>query len=229
MQHNQADQTHAPERYLLGEMSPVELEEFEEHFFECTECAEAVKTGAILTDNARAVFQAEPAPAPVRTKPVETSGRARLPWWTRFRLPVLAPTFAALALLGVVTYQRLVVIPGLESQVAEITTLQPLFAFPLHAVSRGEPRLIELPPAARFFSLYFEVATESPSGYLCEIRDASGKIRLSTRVPQPKPGDMVNLFLERSKLRGGDYTLVVRADGPETKEVGQYPFRLEYK
>ena len=35
----------AAERYLLGELSPDEAEEFEHHFFTCTECAIAVENG----------------------------------------------------------------------------------------------------------------------------------------------------------------------------------------
>src|ERR1017187_1403911 len=60
MQHKEADQTLAVERYLLGDMTAAEVEQFEEHLFLCPECAESVKTGAIFVDNASAVFK-EPA------------------------------------------------------------------------------------------------------------------------------------------------------------------------
>ncbi|MBV8865380.1 MAG: zf-HC2 domain-containing protein [Acidobacteriaceae bacterium] len=37
--------THAAERDLLGELTPAEAEEFEFHFFACSECAEAIEHG----------------------------------------------------------------------------------------------------------------------------------------------------------------------------------------
>ncbi len=112
MEHTDIDRTLAVERYLLGEISGTELDEFEEHIFSCPQCAEDVRTGAAFYDNARAVFrdeaerQATPAPARVRR------------WWDRFTLPVLAPAFAALLLLCIGGYQRLVEIPGLRQQLA---------------------------------------------------------------------------------------------------------------
>ena len=65
MQHTEADQNLAVERYLLGEMTTSEMEQFEEHLFLCPECAESVKTGATFVENARAVFK-EPAPQAAR-------------------------------------------------------------------------------------------------------------------------------------------------------------------
>ena len=46
MTHDQSFETHAPERYLLGEMSELEKFHFEEHYFTCEECAESVRLGA---------------------------------------------------------------------------------------------------------------------------------------------------------------------------------------
>jgi pyocin large subunit-like protein len=57
MRHSDADRTMATERYLLGEMTNPELDDFEEHMFVCLECAEAVRTGAEFTENARAIFR----------------------------------------------------------------------------------------------------------------------------------------------------------------------------
>lgn len=42
MQHIEADQTRAVERYLLDDMGAFEVDEFEEHFFLCSQCAGAV-------------------------------------------------------------------------------------------------------------------------------------------------------------------------------------------
>jgi len=225
MQHIDADRTLAHERYLLGEMSSVEIEEFEEHLFVCQECAEAVKTGVAFADNAHAVFRDE---ALAGRQPA-VQQRVVVRWWQKLTFPVLAPTFAALLLLCGAGYQRLVVISRLQNQLAQATATQALPAFALHAVSRGSAPAIVVPADARSFSLYFDVASESASGYSCEVRDASGAARSSIHVPPPKPGEPVYLLLDRVKLPAGDYTLVVKTEAPGLKEVGEYPLTLQYQ
>ena len=49
-----AIQTLAAESYVLGDMTPVEREEFERHFFECAECAQDVRDAVDLMDASRA-------------------------------------------------------------------------------------------------------------------------------------------------------------------------------
>jgi anti-sigma factor RsiW len=56
MDHNEALQLQAAEKYVLGELSQSLRDKFEEHFFECPECALDVKAVAGFVDNARAVW-----------------------------------------------------------------------------------------------------------------------------------------------------------------------------
>ena len=55
MNHQQALEEHATERYLLGEMAPEERRAFEEHYLECPECLEAVTFGADFMEAGRQV------------------------------------------------------------------------------------------------------------------------------------------------------------------------------
>jgi hypothetical protein len=57
MDHNNAKKTQATERYLLDEMAADERDAFEEHFFDCSECAQDVKDGASMMASARAVIR----------------------------------------------------------------------------------------------------------------------------------------------------------------------------
>jgi hypothetical protein len=50
----------AVEQYLLDELSSALRDQFEDHFFGCPECAEALRVGLILRENARALFRADP-------------------------------------------------------------------------------------------------------------------------------------------------------------------------
>ena len=230
MQHEEADQTQAVERYLLGDMTLSEVEQFEEHLFICPECADSVKTGAVFIENTRAVFK-EPAAEGATERARQTIGRKPVPWWKGFIAPAFAPALAILALLCVAGYQRFVVIPGLRTQLAEVTAPQVLPSFALHGASRGAPQAIVVPADARFFDLYFDVAVASASGYSCAILDSSGFVKIKDHLPPPRPeaGGTISLLIGRSTLPAGDYTLIVSAEGPGTTEIGRYPFKLEFK
>ena len=56
MDHAEAVRVLAVEQCLLGELSGPEREEFEEHFFSCPECVEALEVGAEFMKHARDVF-----------------------------------------------------------------------------------------------------------------------------------------------------------------------------
>ena len=57
MDHNEALQLQAVEKYVLGELPPPLRDEFEGHFFECQECALDVMAAAEFVDNVRAVLR----------------------------------------------------------------------------------------------------------------------------------------------------------------------------
>lgn len=230
MQHTEADENLAVERYLLGEMTTSEMEQFEEHLFLCPECAESVKTGATFVENARAVFR-EPAPQAARESTRQTIKSKPESWWRMFLVPSFAPALAALALLCVAGYQHLVVIRGLRAQLAEVTAPQPLASLALHAVSRGAEQTIAVPSDVHFIDLYFDVVAESASGYSCAVLDGSGSIKLTEHLPPPRSdaGGTLHLLIGRSRLPAGDYTLVVSAGTPGGGEIGRYPFKVEYQ
>ena len=47
MDHEVARTSHAVERYLLGEMPSSERDEFEEHYFACTDCASEIRFASV--------------------------------------------------------------------------------------------------------------------------------------------------------------------------------------
>ena len=60
MDHLQAVNTLAIERYLLDEMPREERDSFEEHFFSCVECAEDARVAATMRDGGRRRPRARP-------------------------------------------------------------------------------------------------------------------------------------------------------------------------
>src|SRR5258706_1134146 len=59
MDHNQALQLQAAVKYVLGELSQVQRDEYEEHYFDCAECAVDIKALATFADTTREVLRQE--------------------------------------------------------------------------------------------------------------------------------------------------------------------------
>src|SRR5260370_27744756 len=104
MDHNEAIRLQAAVKYVLGELSPVQREEYEEHYFDCAVCALDLKATAAFVDASREVFKADKARAAEREAAPVRGG-----WFGWLRPIVAVPAFAALLL--VVTYQNVVTIP----------------------------------------------------------------------------------------------------------------------
>ena len=104
MDHNEALRLQAVEKYVLGELPGALRKEFEEHFFDCTECAHDLKTATLFADNAREVFEQEAAKDGGKRSVPLTSG-----WLGWLRPMVAAPALAVLLLA--LAYQSLVSVP----------------------------------------------------------------------------------------------------------------------
>jgi len=56
MEHTEAMRLQAAVKYVLGELPQAEHDSFEEHYFDCGECALDAQAAAAFADNARNVF-----------------------------------------------------------------------------------------------------------------------------------------------------------------------------
>lgn len=56
MDHAGALRLRAAVKYMLGELAQAERDSFEEHYFDCSECALDVQAAAAFADNARNVL-----------------------------------------------------------------------------------------------------------------------------------------------------------------------------
>lgn len=65
MEHAEATESKAAERYVLGEMTDPEAESFEEHYFDCAECASDVRDEMKVLEWGRELVREEHASAPV--------------------------------------------------------------------------------------------------------------------------------------------------------------------
>src|SRR5271167_2881123 len=112
MDHLDAKRLHAAEKYVLGELAPEQRDAYEEHYFDCLECAEDVKAAAIFVSASREVLREESlaVPAPVRGK-VPAHSR-----WSAWLRPLIAVPALAILILTIVYSSR-----QSKSGVGEIT------------------------------------------------------------------------------------------------------------
>jgi hypothetical protein len=218
MDHEQAVNKGVAERYLLGELSTPESEEFEIHFFGCAQCAQELRAGAIFEENAKAVFLEESAGASGALVRESKTERARLAaWWSLLwqRPWSAAPALAAGALLCLAAYQALVVVPGLREQVRQAQAPQATASYVLQPLSRGDERKTEVPKNYRSYELVVDKAWEkSYAEYLWSFVDEAGATHLSVRVPAPPPNKPLQILISRNQLPSGQYKVIVRGAAP---------------
>jgi hypothetical protein len=207
MDHAQAIQTQAAEKYLLGEFSAAEQGEFAEHFFDCEECAKDVRLTALFMDTAKRVMAADPGATPHAALKRSSSG------WQ----PAWYAVAASIALLAVILYQNVVTIPKLRSFAAP----QALEYFSIVGMgSRGSGQTVVTPSHEKPFVLLADIPSHGNiDQYRCEILNADGKTVLSIDVSEALARKTVPLLIPASTLPAGNYTFAVSG---RTKEDGAF-------
>ena len=205
MDHSEAVQLMATERYLLGELPPAVRDAFEEHFFECQECALDVRAGAAFIDGAK-LHLAAPASVPAAA-PARPASRRR-DWFSWWKPAFAVPAFAALLLI--VGYQNLATIPSLRSA-ARQPRLAPWAT--LHVATRdgaplpvianrksGAVLLIDVPDTASYSSFTFSLQDPQGRQFWAETIAASA----IENGQQP-----LSLLIPGMGLQEGSYTLTI--------------------
>ena len=234
MEHEPAVRNLAVESYLLDEMSPAERESFEEHYFECSICAEDLRAAAQFIEDAKDLLAAEASareaserPATRAIEPAKSSGWSWLGW---FRPQIAAAALAALVVVvGVETFST---IPGLRRQVDEFETPRTVKSIVLRPVTRGDASTVKT-AAGEPVVLVFdppespELASGTPLRFL--VKSADGRTLFELPGQAPNPGERITLSVPRLTMPPGDYSLIVAsaASAGSTRELGQYPFKLE--
>ncbi len=211
MNHEDAKKSMATERYTLDEMKPAERDAFEEHFFECSICADDVIDSAKFAAGVRSDGHAVvPMPMPARS----------------YRWAIAASITILASGLG---YQSLWVVPHLKAIQAKTMSVARLAEpIQLESMSRGaNEEIVRVVRPNEAIPLTFSVETDKPQPlYTCEVVDDAGKIRASISVPQAEASEPVGIVLPPHTLSSGHYKLVIR--GGE-REIAAYPFTVEVR
>jgi Putative zinc-finger len=218
MDHTQAIHNGFAERYLLGELNPAEREEFEAHYFDCSICGDDVQVGAVFVDNARSLLRSEEAAVSARTDfPV-------------FGLPFRAAALASVCLLGLVSYQTIVVIPEMRTiaRAMRVPEIPKRFSL-LGMGSRAKSHAIVI-PSNKDVELELEVPGSSNfSDYKFKIVDAKNIVKFILPVSSAQAKDTVPLTIPAGSLAPGTYEIAVvgnKAGQPETP-LSSYPVSVE--
>jgi len=200
--------------------------EFEEHYFECAECAMDLRATTAFLDAARAEFKAASTTKPL---PIAAAKR-RGPWLWRpsFVMPALA------ACLLFIAYQNTVVVPRLHHQIAQFNAPE---VVPSVALVGGNSRGGQMPlivvPAAHPFLLLLDIPTQDrfPS-YTCSLYSPTGKLAWQVQVSAQEAKDTISITVPTAGRMDGKYSLHVHgntgASNPETAvDLVRYSFVLK--
>jgi hypothetical protein len=228
MDHLEAKRLHAAEKYALGELSADQRDAYEQHYFDCAECAEDVKATLIFVTAGREVFREDPAP----TQPVPKTLPARLHWPSWFRPVIAVPAMAALLLA--VGYYTLSSKPGIGVVTApgQIVVSGPSFGLRAGDRLQNEKTIVPI-HGSESFQLRFDFvpAQDHPfSSYTGELQDDSSRVLLRFSIPQDRLNKEVRLVVPAGLLHPGDYILAVfghdASTSPKT-EVGKLAFAVQ--
>ena len=225
MNHFESTESRAVEKYLLGEMSPVERDAFEEHFFDCPECAVDLRATAAFLDTAKQELKSLPRSQPA-TEPAKRS-------LSVLRWPVFAWAALAASLL-VTAYQNIVVYPHLTREVARLSAPEVLPSLSLvngNSRGGGEAAAVTVSKAKPFLLLVDVPTQDRYMGYTCSLYSPSGSLAWQVEVSAQEAKDTVSIRVPGVEKVSGTYTLTVRGDsnqaaiGPPV-ELAHYRFTL---
>ncbi len=215
MNHEESVKEMATERYLLDELSPELREAFEEHMFECPECAMDVRAGNLFLDEAKAQLP-EISPGAKEKAANGVRREARKPWWSWFTVPAFAaPVFAAL--LALVAFQNLSTIPTLRSAATE-PRIVPWSS--LHAGTRGtEATIVQADPKQGAVVLIDLPAQSGYTSYAVDLYDPQGKRFWTHTVTASSDNNAgagtLSLLIPGMGLQQGSYTLNIAGISPQ--------------
>lgn len=228
MEHQEAIEMMASEKYLLDELTPELRDAFEDHFFGCTECALDVRLGADFIDHAKTILPtmdvayAPVTPARTERKPV----REKRDWFAWLRPAVMVPAFACL--LAIVGYQNLVVYPALQVAATEPQILPP--ATVLHEGTRGGHAVVS---ADRVLGSHLAIELPSNANYASykfEFFASNDKLIWSHTAPGAANEDTISMWLPGS-MKQDVYKLAISGitSSGESISLEQQIFDLQVK
>lgn len=219
MEHDQAMESMAAEKYVLGELHENEREQFEEHFFSCAHCAQDVRDLASVTEGAKDLLQERP-------KTISAQQRSARRWLPRWIFPGagvdvwgrLAWAGAFVVLLGVAGYQNL--------ELRRMGRPQALASILVHPESRGEATAVPVERIGSFWLLEADLPGSSGKVQWDLRKTDSKEIVVQDAATAPPPGESFKVLLPSSLLAPAEYTLTVRPVTSPPEKTWLFRFKV---
>jgi hypothetical protein len=230
MEHLEAKEMHAAEKYVLGELSEQLREEYEEHYLDCSECAGDVRAAVSFVANSKEVFEEESQPAAAFP---EASLRKPRGWAGWLRPLVAVPAIAAL-IVALVYEKHHTDISVPASNGAE-QTMVATSSFGLRGGDResSESTSIRI-HSGETFGLHFDFTPgQTFEQYTGELQDQAGQGLRQFPIPAERINKEVKLVVPGGVTSPGNYGLVVYGtppgQGPAARIlVARYLFSIEF-
>jgi len=222
MDHEEAVRQKATERYLLDELDPEVRDQFEEHLFDCQDCALDLRAGAMFVEQTKVILAESPAVSVARVPVTAAAKPGRLAW---LRPAFAVPVFALL--LVVVGYQNLVTYPSLVA-----TASQPQVGpwASVNVSTRGTTAISMKVPKGEGFGVLVNLPPEDGfASYTAELYNPAGKKEWSRQIATASHEDTRQIYIPGHNLESGTYTLVVNGitPGGESKELSRHPIDVQ--
>ena len=221
MDHDEAVRQKATERYLLGELHPELKDQFEEHLFDCQDCALDVCAAAMFVEQSKAILSEPTVMLPQRA----AAPAPRAGWLTWLRPAFAVPALALL--LAVVGYQNLVTYPHLM-QAANQPQVGPWAS--INVSTRGvTPTVIKARRGEGFGLLVNLPPEEGFASYAADLYNPAQKLEWSGPISAATSEEGRQIYIPGRGDQPGTYTLVVRGitTAGESKQVSRHSIDLQ--
>lgn len=226
MNHETAIQTLAVESYLLGDMAPGEREEFEQHFFDCPDCAQDVREAMQLLAVAKPRLEAVAEKPLARREPSTGTEWFGTKWFGWLRPPIAA---GAISLLAAACILEAIFIPALRHSLDQASMPRVVASAFLVPQTRGAERVVKAAQGAPLI-LMLDLPDSASGSLQFVLKTQAGREAFHTLADAPPAGQSVTVSIPRMDLTPGDYVLVVEAPasaGQGGQELSRYPFELQ--
>ncbi|HTT22057.1 MAG TPA: zf-HC2 domain-containing protein [Candidatus Sulfotelmatobacter sp.] len=215
MDHNEAVRQNATERYLLDELDPELRDQFEEHLFDCQECALDVRAGAMFVEQSKVIL-AEPV-SPIANVQVKQQQEKKPGWFAWLRPAFAVPVFALL--LAVIGYENFVMVPKLTTAANE-PRIGPWVS--VNVSTRGsETKVVKANPGEGFGVLLNLPPEDGFASYAVDLYNPGGKLEWSGPISMAPAEEARQIYIPARNRQPGTYTLAVRGINAagESKEL----------
>ena len=222
MDHNEAVRQNATERYLLDELDPELRDQFEEHLFDCQDCAVDVRAAAMFVEQSKVILS-EPAVASA-VKHLQPEKKPGLLAWLRpaFAMPVFA------VLLAVIGYQNFVTYPKLTAA-ANQPQIGPWVSVNVSTRAGTETKLVKVHSGEGFSALLNLTPEDGFASYAVDLYNPAGKLEWSASFPKGPIDEGRQVYIPGRTRLPGTYMLAVRGISPagDSKEISRQSIDLQ--